>query len=91
MPVAPRRPPVLQDRVSRGTWAVAAGVLTKDQLRSSAWRRLRQDVYAEATLTVDHRLLARGVNLVMPRSAALGDSPRQGCGGRVGWRRRRTR
>ncbi|GAB3194008.1 hypothetical protein GCM10027261_10930 [Geodermatophilus arenarius] len=56
----------------RGTWAVAAGVLTKDELRSGAWRRLRQDVYADAGLPVDHRLMARGVSLVMPRSAALG-------------------
>ncbi len=72
MPVAPVRPPVLRGRVFRGTWAVAAGVLTKDQLRSSAWRRLRRDVYADAALPVDHRLLARGVGLVMPRSAAFG-------------------
>ena len=56
----------------RGTWAVAAGVLTEDQLRSSAWRRLRRDVYADADVPVDHRLLARGVSLVMPRAAALG-------------------
>ncbi len=72
MPVAPVRPPVLRGRVFRGTWAVAAGVLTKDQLRSSAWRRLRRDVYADAALPVDHRLLTRGVGLVMPRSAAFG-------------------
>jgi len=58
--------------VFRGTWAVAAGVLTEDQLRSRAWRRLRRDVYADAELPVDHRLLARGVSLVMPRAAALG-------------------
>jgi hypothetical protein len=51
---------------------VSAGVLTKDELRSSAWRRLRRDVYADAALAVDHRLLARGVGLVMPRAAALG-------------------
>ncbi|PRY51957.1 hypothetical protein LY71_101329 [Geodermatophilus tzadiensis] len=72
VPVAPRRPPLLRGRVFRGTWAVAAGVLTADELRSSAWRRLRQDVHADAALPVDHRLLARGVSLVMPRSAALG-------------------
>jgi hypothetical protein len=51
---------------------VAAGVLTEQQLRSRAWRRLRRDVYADAGLPVDHRLLARGVSLVMPRTAALG-------------------
>ena len=47
-------------------------MLTEDQLRSRAWRRLRRDVYADAALPVDHRLLARGVSLVMPRAAALG-------------------
>ena len=72
MPVAPRRPPSLQGRAFRGTWAVAAGVLTKDERRSSAWQRLRRDVYADAALPIDHRLLARGVSLVMPRPAALG-------------------
>ncbi|MGY1697622.1 endonuclease domain-containing protein [Geodermatophilus sp. SYSU D00814] len=72
MPVAPRRPPVLHGRVFRGTWAVGTGVLTKDELRSTAWRRLRRDVYADAALPVDHRLMARGVALVMPRAAALG-------------------
>ncbi|SDC08050.1 T/G mismatch-specific endonuclease [Geodermatophilus telluris] len=51
---------------------MGAGLLTRDQLRSSAWRRLRQDVYADAASPVDHRLLARGVSLVMPRPAALG-------------------
>ena len=72
MPVPPLRPPLLSGRVFRGTWAVSAGVLTEQQLRSSAWRRLRRDVYADAALPVDHRLLARGVGLVMPRTAALG-------------------
>lgn len=68
----PLRPPLLRGRVFRGTWAVAAGVLTEQQLRSSAWRRLRRDVYADAAVPVDHRLQARGVGLVMPRRAALG-------------------
>lgn len=56
----------------RGTWAVGAGVLTADQLRSDAWRRLRRDVYADARIELDHRLLARGVSLVMPPTAAFG-------------------
>ena len=56
----------------RGTWAVEAGVLTPDQLRSAAWRRLRRDVYADATLPVDHVLYARGVSLVAPTHAAFG-------------------
>lgn len=68
----PLRPPLLRGRVFRGTWAVAAGVLTEQQLRSTAWRRLRRDVYADATLPVDHVLMARGVALVMPGAAAMG-------------------
>jgi G:T-mismatch repair DNA endonuclease (very short patch repair protein) len=72
VPVPPQRPPVLHGRVFRGTWAVDAGVLTAQQLRSGAWQQLRRDVYADAALAVDHRLLARGVSLVMPSAAALG-------------------
>lgn len=55
----------------RGTGAVAAGLLTPDQLRSDAWRRLRRDVYADARLPVDHRLHARGVALVGPVQAVF--------------------
>jgi hypothetical protein len=72
VPVPPARPPALRGRVFRGTWAVRAGALTPDQLRSGAWRRLRRDVYADAALPVDHLLHARGVSLVAPPEAAFG-------------------
>jgi len=72
VPVKPVRPGRLRGQVFRGTWAVEAGVLTPDQLRSAAWRRLRRDVYADATLPVDHVLYARGVSLVAPTHAAFG-------------------
>jgi hypothetical protein len=72
VPVPPQRPSLLRGRVFRGSWAVSAGVLTEQQLRSTAWLRLRRDVSADATGPVDHRLMARGVSLVMPRSAAMG-------------------
>jgi hypothetical protein len=72
MPVPAARPPVLRRRVFRGTWAVDGGILTPDQLRSSAWRRLRRDVYADASLPVDHRLLAQGASLVAPKGAVFG-------------------
>lgn len=55
-----------------GTWAVGAGLLTAAQLRSSAWQRLRRDVYADAALPRSHRLNARAVSLVAPPSAAFG-------------------
>ncbi len=63
---------MLRGRVFRGTWAVDSGVLTRGQLRSSAWRRLREDVYADAREPDTHELHARAVALVMPRGAALG-------------------
>jgi hypothetical protein len=68
----PHRPQLLDGRVFRGTWAVESGVLTRDQLRSSAWRRLREDVYADARQADSHLLHARAASLVMPRGAALG-------------------
>jgi hypothetical protein len=68
----PHRPEVLSGRVFRGSWAVGAGVLTRNQLRSSAWRRLREDVYADALVPDTHWLHARAAALVMPRGAALG-------------------
>jgi G:T-mismatch repair DNA endonuclease (very short patch repair protein) len=57
--------------VFRGTWAVREGILSRDQLRSSTWRRLRSDVYADVSLPVDHLLHTRGVSLVMPPEAAF--------------------
>jgi hypothetical protein len=66
------RPDVLRGRVFRGTWAVSEGLLTRNQLRSSAWRRLREDVHADARQPGTHRLHARAAGLVMPRGAALG-------------------
>jgi hypothetical protein len=72
VPVPPVRPVRLRKRVFRGTWAVEQGLLTPAQLRSSAWRRLRRDVYADAQIQVTHRLLAIGASLVMPPSAVFG-------------------
>jgi G:T-mismatch repair DNA endonuclease (very short patch repair protein) len=72
VPVPPVRPPAVRGRVFRGTWAVRTGVLTPDQLRSAAWRRLRRDVYADAALPVDHVLHVRGVSLIAPPEAAFG-------------------
>jgi G:T-mismatch repair DNA endonuclease (very short patch repair protein) len=78
VPAAPARPAALKGRVFRGTDVVAKGLLTGKQLRSSAWVRLRQDVYADAELPVDHRLLVSAVGLSLPggggfagRSAAV--------------------
>src|SRR5688572_9679352 len=71
VPLPAARPPRLRDRVFRGTAAVAAGLLTPDQLRSTAWRRLRRDWYAAARLPLDHRLHAWGISLVAPDTAVF--------------------
>jgi G:T-mismatch repair DNA endonuclease (very short patch repair protein) len=69
--VLPARPTVLHEKVFRGTRAVEDGVLTVDQLRSASWRRLRRDVYADAALPVDHRLLVLGVSVISPKEAVF--------------------
>lgn len=72
VPVPAARPDPLQGRVFLGSWAVRRGILTADQLRSHAWRRLRRDVYADARLPHDHRVLVWGVSLVAPAGAVFG-------------------
>ena len=47
------------------------GLLTPKQLRSSAWTRLRQDVYADASSSVTHRLLVSAVGLRLPAGAGF--------------------
>ena len=61
----------LRGRVFRGTAVVRQGLLTPKQLRSSAWVRLRRDVYADASLPVTHRLLISAVGLTLPAGAGF--------------------
>jgi very-short-patch-repair endonuclease len=50
---------------------VAAGLLTTDALRSSAWRRLFRGVYADADLPDSFGIRIRGARLLVPPSAAF--------------------
>jgi hypothetical protein len=50
---------------------VVEGLLTRKQLRSSSWRRLRQDVYADVALAVTHRLMVSAVGLTLPEGAGF--------------------
>jgi hypothetical protein len=65
------RPEPLTGAVFRGSHAVAAGLLTHDQLQNGGWRRLYRDVYADPTVGVDHRLMCRGAALLLPAGSAL--------------------
>ncbi|MEV0721343.1 DUF559 domain-containing protein [Micromonospora purpureochromogenes] len=71
MPPLADRPRLLAWQVFRGSDAVRHGVLSPDQLRSSAWVRLRHDVYADARLERDHGLACRAVSLRMPAGTVL--------------------
>ena len=71
----PARPPQLAGRVFRGSHVVRAGLLTRAQLRSSAWRRLFPDVYACTTAPVDHGVRALAVTrLLLPGAVVSGRS-----------------
>lgn len=66
-----RRPPALRGRVFRKRDVVAAGLLTDDALRSSAWRRLYRGVYADAELPDTFDVRVRGAALLVPASAVF--------------------
>jgi len=71
----PARPSALRGKVFRGSEQVRAGRLTKEQLRSTAWRRLFPDVYACASLPVDHARRARAAaHLALPGAVVSGRS-----------------
>lgn len=71
VPPAPYRPSVLRWQVFRGADAVRQGLLTAHQLRSRAWIRLRQDVYADARLERDHGLVCRATLLRVPKGMVI--------------------
>lgn len=70
--IAPARPPALCGQVFRGRDAVAAGLLTRHQLASRAWRQLLRGVYADSTLPPTHGVAIAGAALIVPRSAVFG-------------------
>ncbi len=67
----PARPRALCDGPFLGSAAVAAGLVTKAQLRSTAWHQLFRGVYADARLTVDHELRIRGALLLTPSGMVI--------------------
>ena len=67
----PARPPALCGRVFRARDALAAGLLTRNQLESRAWRRLFRGIYADATLPDTHGTAVAGAALVVPDGAVF--------------------
>lgn len=73
--IAPRHPPELAHTAFRGRTAITRGLLTVDDLRGPAWRRLLPGVYVSATVAVDHALLARAAaGLLLPHAVVSGVS-----------------
>lgn len=62
VPKPPLRPEALARRIFRGADALESGLLTRAQLRSSAWRPLFRGVYADRDLTITHRLRCLAVS-----------------------------
>ncbi|TFV50482.1 DUF559 domain-containing protein [Blastococcus sp. TF02A_35] len=75
MPRTPTRPAALRGRVFRGSEQVRAGRITKGQLRSAAWQRVFPDVYACASIPLDHAWRARAAaHLAVPGAVVSGRS-----------------
>src|SRR6185369_10149162 len=69
---APFRPHALRGRVFRGREAIDAGLLSPEQLRSRAWRRLFHGVYADSRLTITHATrCAAATEFVLPAGSVL--------------------
>jgi hypothetical protein len=68
----PNRPEALCGRIFRGRAAVEAGLLTIRQLRSRAWRRLFQGVYADSRVVINHATrCAVAVGFVLPPDSVI--------------------
>jgi hypothetical protein len=57
--------------VFRGTEALAAGIVTKEQLRGPGVRRLFRDVYLPAGMRFTHQMRCEGAALLAPPEAVL--------------------
>jgi hypothetical protein len=55
----------------RGSDAVAAGYLTRGQLRGPSFTRLFRDVYVDRATTVTHEVRCRGATLLLPADAVI--------------------
>ncbi|WP_369138278.1 hypothetical protein [Modestobacter versicolor] len=74
MPPPPATPAALRTGVFRGSAAVRAGLLTRDQLRSSPWRALYRDAYVHRDVHVDHRVRTEAAALLVPGAVVTGGS-----------------
>jgi hypothetical protein len=75
VPRCPRQPDeLLTDEPFLGWWAVDEGLLTPDELRSRAWRRIFRGVYVHRDVPVSHELRARAACVLLPAAVVSGGS-----------------
>lgn len=75
MPRAPIQPAeLLTAEPFLGWWAVGEGLLTPDQLRSSAWRKVFRGVYVHRDIAVTHEVRARAACVLLPFAVVSGRS-----------------
>lgn len=74
VPVTAAVPARLRSCAFRGSRAVAAGLLSSDQLRGPTWRALYRDIYVHRDVPVDHALRARAALLLVPGALVSGRS-----------------
>jgi hypothetical protein len=75
VPPLPFVPAQLRRGAFRGSAAIRQGLLTRNQLRGPAWRRLFEDVYIHVDRPVTHSLRARAAAaLAVPGSVVTGRS-----------------
>ncbi|MFG1925578.1 endonuclease domain-containing protein [Cryptosporangium sp. NPDC048952] len=71
MPRPLYRPPRLRRAFFRGSDALQTGLLTPDQLRTNAWRKVFRDVYVDSSVPESYELRCRAVRLLLPEGAAV--------------------
>ncbi|MDQ7910657.1 hypothetical protein RB614_39795 [Phytohabitans sp. ZYX-F-186] len=71
MALTSQRPSPLQWQVFRGSDAVRRDLVSTNQLRSTAWVRVRHDVYADSRIRLDHTLACRATALRLPVTAVF--------------------
>lgn len=75
MPRPPRQPAELLDAEPfPGRWAVDERLLTPDELRTSAWRRLFRGVYVHRDVPVTHAVRAHAACVLLPAAVVTGRS-----------------
>jgi len=72
MPRSPHRPPSLTNRVFLGATSLSSATLSPASLRTTAWRRLHRNAYADAGIAVTHGVRCAAARLVIPETAAIG-------------------